>query len=90
MNKTELVKAIAEKSELTVAESTKALNAFLETITETLKNGDDVVLTGFGTFKVAHRGERKTRNPQTGAELVVAATDVPVFKAGKALKDSIK
>lgn len=90
MNKAELVKALAEKCEMSQAEGGLVVNAFVEVITEALKNGEEVALTGFGTFKVAQRSERKSRNPQTGEEMIVPATKVPTFKAGKALKDSVK
>lgn len=90
MNKLDLIKAVAEKTNSTLAESTKAVNAFMEIVQETLSHDEDVVLTGFGTFKVASRAERKSRNPQTGEEIIVPATKVPTFKAGKALKDSVK
>jgi DNA-binding protein HU-beta len=86
MNKTELVGKIAEKSNLTKKDSEKALNAFIESVIETLKNGDKVQLTGFGTFEVHDRAERKGRNPQTGKEIVIPATKAPAFKAGTELK----
>ena len=87
MSKTELVAAIAEKTGLTKKDSEAAVNAFVETVTEQLKNGEKVQLIGFGTFEVSERAERVGRNPQTGAEMTIAASKVPKFKAGKALKE---
>ncbi|MCE1768090.1 DNA-binding protein HU-alpha, partial [Enterobacter hormaechei] len=88
MNKTELVDAIAESTELTKAQAKAALESTLNAITESLKAGDSVQLVGFGTFKVNHRAERTGRNPQTGKEITIAAANVPAFSAGKALKDA--
>lgn len=85
MNKTELVKAVAEKSGLTKADAAKALNAFMEATSETLKKGDKVAIVGFGTFSVVERGEKKGRNPHTGKEMVIPAKKVVKFKAGKDL-----
>ncbi len=90
MNKLDLIKAVAEKTNTTLAESTKVINAFLEVVQDTLSHEEDIILTGFGTFKVSSRAERKSRNPQTGEEIIVPATKVPTFKAGKQLKDSVK
>lgn len=89
MNKSELINAIAEKSGLTKKDSEKALNAFVETVQETLTKGDKVQLIGFGTFEVRERSARKGRNPQTGEEIMIPAAKVPAFKPGKALKDSV-
>ncbi|MCE1685652.1 HU family DNA-binding protein, partial [Enterobacter hormaechei] len=77
MNKTELVDAIAESTELTKAQAKAALESTLNAITESLKAGDSVQLVGFGTFKVNHRAERTGRNPQTGKEITIAAANVP-------------
>ena len=90
MNKTELVAKIAEKSELTKAQAKVALEAILDGVTESLVDGDSVQLVGFGTFKLNHRNARTGRNPQTGAEIQIAAANVPAFVAGKALKDAVK
>ena len=90
MNKVELVAAIAEKSELTKVDAEKALKAFIDTVTDELKNGGKVQLVGFGTFEVGERAERQGRNPQTGEEMTIAASKSPKFKAGKALKDAVK
>lgn len=89
MNKTELVAAMAEKANLTKADSEKALKAFLETVEETLKAGDKVQLVGFGTFEVADRAEREGHNPRTGEKTIIPASKAPKFKAGKALKDAL-
>lgn len=89
MNKTELVAALAEKSGLTKKDSEKALAAFVETVNEALKNGDKVQLIGFGTFEVRERAARVGRNPSTHQEIKIPASKAPVFKAGKALKDSL-
>ena len=89
MNKIELVAAIAEKSELTKVDAEKALKAFIDTVTEELKNGGKVQLVGFGTFEVAERAERQGRNPKTGETITIPASKSPKFKAGKALKDIV-
>ncbi len=89
MNKSELIDAIADKSELTKADAGRALDGFIEAVTEALKTGDSVALVGFGTFAVKQRAERKGRNPQTGAEITIKAATIPSFKAGKSLKDAV-
>ena len=89
MNKVELVAAIAEKSELTKVGAEKALKAFIDTVTEELKNGGKVQLVGFGTFEVAERAERQGRNPKTGESITIAASKSPKFKAGRSLKDIV-
>lgn len=90
MNKEDLVKQIAEKSKLTKENSTKALEALIQTITESLKAGEPVSLTGFGSFKVTRREERQGRNPRTGDPITIAAATVPSFTAGKTFKDAVK
>jgi len=92
MNKSELVDRMAEKSDLTKADSERALNAFIETVTETLSADKDerITLVGFGTFSTSSRAARTGRNPQTGETINIPATTVPKFKAGKSLKDAIK
>lgn len=90
MNKTELVSAMSEKSGLTKKDSELALNAFLSSVETSLQQGEKVVLVGFGTFEVKKRAERKGRNPQTKKEILIPATQSPVFKAGKGLKDLVK
>ncbi|MCK4842718.1 MAG: HU family DNA-binding protein [Methylococcales bacterium] len=89
MNKSELIDAIADASELTKADAGRALDGFLSSVTEALSNGDSVALVGFGTFSVKDRAERKGRNPQTGAEITIKAAKIPAFKAGKSLKDAV-
>ena len=89
MNKTELIDAIAEAADLSKASAGRALETFLETITGELVNGRPVALVGFGTFDVSERAARTGRNPQTGAEIQIAAARVPKFKAGKALKEAV-
>lgn len=89
MNKTELVAAIAEKSELSKKDSEKALKAFIDTVTDELKKGEKIQLVGFGTFEVAERPAREGRNPRTGETMPIAASKAPKFKAGKALKDMV-
>ena len=89
MNKTELVAAMAEKTELSKKDAEKALKAFTETVAEQLKNGYKIQLVGFGTFEVAEREAREGRNPRTGETMTIAASKSPKFKAGKALKDSL-
>ena len=89
MNKAELISSIAEKTELTKKDAEKAVNAMLESISEALASGDKVQLVGFGTFETRDRAERQGRNPQTGEKITISATKVPVFKAGKALKDAV-
>ena len=90
MNKTELVAAIAEKTELTKKDAEKALAAFIDTVAVELKKGEKIQLVGFGTFEVKERAAREGVNPSTGAKIKIAASKNPAFKAGKALKDAIK
>ncbi|HGJ5880640.1 MAG TPA: HU family DNA-binding protein [Arsenophonus nasoniae] len=90
MKKTEVINQIAEKADLTKKDSEKALNAFIETVTEALKAGDEVQLVGFGNFQVKQRAARDGRNPKTGETLKIAAANVPSFKAGKTLKEAVK
>ncbi len=89
MNKTELVSAIAEKTELSKKDAEKALKAFTDVVSEELKKGEKIQLVGFGTFEVAERAAREGRNPKTGEAMKIAASKAPKFKAGKALKDSV-
>ena len=90
MNKTQFIAAVAEKSELTKKDADKAVNAMIEVITDTLKAGNKVQIMGFGNFEVKERAERAGINPATKQPITIAASKTPVFKAGKALKDSIK
>ncbi|MDI9241977.1 HU family DNA-binding protein [Fusibacillus kribbianus] len=89
MNKTELIAAVAEKAELSKKDAEKAVKALTEAVAEELKKGGKVQLVGFGTFEVSERAAREGRNPQTGAAMKIAASKMPKFKAGKALKDMI-
>lgn len=89
MNKTELVKKIAELSELTQKDAEKALSAFTKAVSEELANGGDVRLVGFGTFDVKERAAHEGVNPQTKKKIKIAASKAPRFKAGKALKDAV-
>lgn len=89
MNKTELVAAMAEKAGLSKKDAEAALAAFTAAVADALKAGDKIQLVGFGTFEVSERAARTGRNPQTGAEMTIAASKAPKFKAGKALKDAI-
>lgn len=90
MNKTELVETVATASELSKKDAGKAVEAVFDTITSALANGEKVQLIGFGNFEVRERAARKGRNPQTGKEIEIAATKVPAFKPGKALKEAVK
>ena len=89
MNKTELVATIAEKAEISKKDAERALNAFTDTVSDALREGDKIQLVGFGTFEVSERAERTGRNPQSGETMVIPASKIPKFKAGKALKDVI-
>jgi DNA-binding protein HU-beta len=89
MNKSELVAAVADKSGLSKADAERAFKGFVDTITETLKNGDQVTMIGFGTFLVRERSARTGRNPRTGEAIQIKASKNPSFKAGKALKDAV-
>lgn len=89
MNKTDLIASVAEKSALSKKDAEKAVNAFTDAVTEALKKGNKVQLVGFGVFEVKARPARKGHNPMTGAEIDIPASKAPVFKAGKALKDSV-
>jgi DNA-binding protein HU-beta len=89
MNKSQLISAIADKAELSLATAEKALLAVLNSIVDTLIKEEAVSLVGFGTFGVKKRAARKVRNPRTGQEMMIKAATVPYFKAGKNLKDSV-
>ncbi|KAB2487327.1 HU family DNA-binding protein [Priestia endophytica] len=90
MNKTELVNAVAEQSELTKQDAAKAVDALFKTISDTLSKEEKIQLIGFGTFEVRERAARIGRNPQTGEEMQIAASKVPAFKPGKELKEAVK
>jgi DNA-binding protein HU-beta len=89
MNKSQLVDKIAEDAEISKAAASRALDAFTGAVSNSLKEGNPVALVGFGTFSVKERAARTGRNPQTGAEIQIAAANVPGFKAGKTLKDTV-
>ncbi|MDR3491750.1 MAG: HU family DNA-binding protein [Gammaproteobacteria bacterium] len=90
MNRSDLIELIAEKAELTKAAATRALDALLEGVVVSLKEGDPVLLVNFGTFVVKQRAAREGRNPQTGEKINIKAAKIVGFKAGKALKDAVK
>ncbi len=89
MNKADLVASIASKSDMSRKDAERALNAMIESIQEALTRGEKVQLVGFGSFEVRERAARKGMNPQTGEEITIPASRVPIFRGGKALKDSI-
>lgn len=89
MNKTDLIAAIAEKTELSKKDADKALKAFIEVVSDELKKGEKIQLVGFGTFEVAERSAREGINPQTKEPIQIPASKSPKFKAGKALKDAV-
>jgi len=90
MNKSDLINAVTEATELPKKDVTKAVDAVFEAIAGALQGGDKVQLVGFGNFEVRERSARKGRNPQTGEEIEIPSSKVPAFKPGKALKDGIK
>ena len=89
MNRTELVAAMAEKTQLSKKDAEAALKAFVDVVSEEMKKGEKVQLVGFGTFEVSERAAREGRNPQTGETMTIAASKTQKFKAGKALKDLV-
>ncbi len=89
MNKSELIDALAAKTDLTKADAGRAIDGLMEIITETLAKGDTVSLIGFGNFSVGERAARTGRNPKTGAELKIAASKAPKFSAGAKLKAAV-
>ena len=89
MNKADLDAAMAEKAGVSKKDAEASLKAFTDVVAEELKKGEKIQLVGFGTFEVSERAARTGRNPQTGAEMTIAASKAPKFKAGKALKDSL-
>ena len=90
MNKGQFIDAVAAKANVSAKESATVINSALEVITESLKSGDSVTITGFGTFETRDRAAKVGRNPQTGESINIAAKTVPAFKAGKAFKDAVK
>ncbi len=89
MTKTELINAVAEQSELSKKDADKAVNAVFEAIAATLASGEKVQIVGFGSFEVKSRSQRVGRNPRTKEEIVIPASKLPVFKAGKSLKEQV-
>lgn len=89
MNKTELVNAVAEKADFSKKDADKAVAAVLDSITDALAQGDKVQIVGFGTFEVRARAEKQGHNPKTGEAMIVPASNLPAFKAGKALKEAV-
>lgn len=89
MTKTELINAVAEKSGFSKKDADKAVNAVFEAIADTLAGGEKVQIVGFGTFEVKSRSQRVGRNPRTKEEIVIPASKLPVFKAGKSLKEQV-
>ena len=90
MTKTALIALIASKTGSSKRLAGDMVNAFLEGVTDSLKKGEKVTLTGFGTFKISHRAARNGVNPRTGEALKIAAMNLPTFKSGKALKDAVR
>jgi DNA-binding protein HU-beta len=89
VNKSQLIDKIAAGADISKAAAGRALDAVIASVTESLKEGDDVALVGFGSFTVRERSARTGRNPQTGKEIKIAAAKVPAFRAGKALKEAV-
>jgi DNA-binding protein HU-beta len=90
MTKEELIEKVATGAVLSKVDAGRAINATIGSITSALKKGQSVTLVGFGTFKVSKRKARKGRNPRTGEVIMIKATKVPKFSAGKSLKDAVK
>jgi len=90
VNKAELISAVAASADISKAAAGRAIDGMTAAVSNALKNNDSVTLVGFGTFSVRERAARKGRNPQTGEEINIKAAKLPVFKAGKTLKDTIK
>ena len=89
MNKSQLIDKIAADAEISKPAAGRVLDAFMGSVSDALKDGDEVALVGFGTFSVRDRAARTGRNPQTGKEITIPAGKVPGFRAGKALKDAV-
>jgi len=89
MNKTEFIDAVSAKVDMPKASVTKTLESMIDVVAGTLRGGDQVTIVGFGTFLVRRREAREGRNPRTGESMQIAASNVPAFKAGKALKDAV-
>lgn len=89
MNKSELIQAIADEAELSKRDAAEFVDAFVSVVTQTLKDGQDITLVGFGSFHTSQSAERKGRNPKTGEPLTIAARKTPKFKAGTDLKKAV-
>ncbi len=89
MNKAEFISAVAEAAGMSKVDAARAVDAYADVVSKTLKSGDTVTLVGFGVFEVRERAARTGRNPRTGETLEIAASKTPSFKAGKALKDAV-
>ncbi|HJO36009.1 MAG: HU family DNA-binding protein [Pseudomonadota bacterium] len=89
MNKSQLIEEVANAADLSKADAGRAIDSLVDVIADALKRGDQVSMTGFGTFSIRERAARTGRNPQTGEQIEIKASKVPAFKAGKALKDSV-
>ena len=89
MNKAELTEAVASSADLSKVSASRAVDAVIDSIVDALRNGDQVSIAGFGTFSVKQRSARSGRNPRTGETIEIKASNVPGFKAGKALKDAV-
>jgi DNA-binding protein HU-beta len=89
MNKTEIIEAMADSADISKAAAGRALDGMVEAIVNSMKQGEQVSLVGFGTFTVRERAAREGRNPQTGATIQIKASKIPSFKAGKGLKDAL-
>lgn len=90
MNKSELISAVADASDVSKADVGRVVDSFIQVVSKTLKKNDKVAIVGFGTFEARKRAARQGRNPKTGAPLKIAASKTPTFKAGKTFKDAIK
>jgi DNA-binding protein HU-beta len=90
MNKSELIQDVAQKAKISKADAASAVNAVMESVTETLTKGDSVTLIGFGTFSIKERAARTGRNPRDGKPIQISASKIPSFKAGKSLKDAVQ
>jgi len=89
VNKSQLIDQMASSADISKAAAGRALDSFINSVSNALKEGDSVALVGFGTFSVRERAARTGRNPQTGAAIEIAAATIPAFKAGKSLKDAV-
>ena len=90
MNKTELIASIAKETGFSKKDAAASLDAAIKTITDVLTSGENVSVTGFGTFSVREHPEREGRNPATGEKMILKASKTPVFRAGKGLKDAVR